>query len=262
MSSLFDRIICMMAASYVRGRRNLFKRAPTDGQIGTKEAEMNYLKKVGTPEDKVVKKPFSHPDKLHEYLIDMGQIFSLLPPPPARLIDFGCGTGWTSEFYAQGGYQVTGLDISGDMIDIAQKYRKRGGKIDFLIGDYECFNPNPEYDAAVFYDSLHHALDETAALKCAYNALKEGGRLIVVEPGAGHGTTQQAMETHRKYGTTERPMPPQKTMPILRELGFKNIRALSKLKLLNDAKRQNSAIRQLMVSIVSRVAYGVVVAEK
>jgi 2-polyprenyl-3-methyl-5-hydroxy-6-metoxy-1,4-benzoquinol methylase len=252
----------MMAAAYIRGRRNLFKRPLSDGQIGSKEAEINYLRNKGIPEEQVIRKPFSFHDKLHEYLIDMGQIFSLLPPPPARVIDFGCGTGWTSEFYAQGGYQVTGLDISCDMIDIAQKYRKRGGKIDFITGDYEFCAFNQKYDAAVFYDCLHHALDETAALKCAYNALKEGGRLIVVEPGAGHGTTQQAMETHRKYGTTERPMPPQKTMPILRELGFKNIRALSKLKMLNNARQQNSAIRQLMVSIVSRVAYGVVVAEK
>jgi SAM-dependent methyltransferase len=251
-----------MVEAYFRGPRNVFNRAPSDGQIGTKEAEINYLKRKGAPAEEVIRKPFSHHNKLYEYFIDVGQIFSLLPPPPARVIDFGCGTGWTSEFYAQGGYQVTGLDISGDMIDIAQKYRKRGGKIDFITGDYESCSLNQEYDAAVFYDCLHHALDETAALRCAYNALKDGGRLIVFEPGAGHGTTQRSMEVHRQYGTTEKSMPPQKTMPILKELGFKNIRALSKLKLLNSARQQNSVFLKLMLLIVGRVAFGIVVAEK
>jgi SAM-dependent methyltransferase len=262
LSSLFDRTICAMVEAYFRGPRNVFNRAPSDGQIGTKEAEINYLKRKGAPAEEVIRKPFSHHNKLYEYFIDVGQIFSLLPPPPARVIDFGCGTGWTSEFYAQGGYQVTGLDISGDMIDMAQKYRKRGGKIDFITGDYESCSLSQEYDAAVFYDCLHHALDEKAALECAYKSLKGGGRLIVVEPGAGHGDMKQAIEASRNFGTTERSMPPPTTMPILREIGFSNIRNVTRLSVMVKFRKKYPRIPRFMSSIVSRVAWGVVVAEK
>lgn len=261
-TALSDKILFMVASAYVRGRRNLFKRMPADSLRGTKEAEINYLKNVGAPEEKVIRKPFSHQNKLHEYFIDVGQIFNLLPPPPAKVIDFGCGTGWTSEFYAQGGYQVTGLDISDDMISLARRYRKRGGKIEFMTGDYELCSLSQEYDAAVFYDALHHALDEAAALRCAYNALKDGGRLIIFEPGAGHGRSKESIEASRKYGTTERPMPPHKTVPILKEMGFKNVRTVSRLTLLKNAERNTRVFRQFMTFLIGRAAHGVVVAER
>jgi SAM-dependent methyltransferase len=262
MTALLDRILCMVVEAYFRGPKNLFKLMPSDGQMGTKEAEINYLKNMGAPLEQIIRKPFSHHNKLYEYIIDVGQIFSLLPPSPAKVIDFGCGTGWTSEFYAQGGYKVTGLDISDDMISTAQKYRKRGGKIDFMTGDYEFCSFNQEYDAAVFYDSLHHSLDEIAALNCAYNSLKDGGRLIIVEPGAGHGTTDKAMETNRKFGTTERPMPPHKTVRFLREIGFKKTRKTPRLSILTKFQNKYPRLPEFMASMISRAAFGVVVAEK
>lgn len=262
MAALFDKILCMTVAAFIRGPKNLFKLEPSDGQIGTKEGEINYLKNKGLPEELIARKPFSFHNKLYEYLIDVGQIFSLLPQPPAKVIDFGCGTGWTSEFYAQGGYQVTGLDISNDAISIAQKYRKRGGKIEFMTGDYESCSFNQEYDAAVFYDCLHHSLDETAALRCAYNAMKDGGRLILFEPGEGHGYMKQSIEASRNLGVTEKSMPPQKTMPILKEIGFNNIRMISRLSVFIKCRKKYPRLPRFMASLLSRVAWGVVVAEK
>ena len=41
-----------------------------------------------------------------------------LPDPPARILDMGCGGGWTSIFFAKRGYEVVGQDISQDMIDV------------------------------------------------------------------------------------------------------------------------------------------------
>jgi len=63
-----------------------------------KAGELTYLQKLGPAgRQHALDKPFS--DSLcWRYLIDIGAILSLLPPPPARLLDLGAGSGWTSVF--------------------------------------------------------------------------------------------------------------------------------------------------------------------
>ncbi len=43
-----------------------------------------------------------------------------LPPPPASVLDLGCGTGSVSLLLAELGYIVTGVDFSGAMIALAK----------------------------------------------------------------------------------------------------------------------------------------------
>jgi hypothetical protein len=44
-------------------------------------------------------KPFSEPGR-DQLLVEIGIIMGLLPQPPARLLELGSGTGWTSRFFA------------------------------------------------------------------------------------------------------------------------------------------------------------------
>src|SRR5262245_40910365 len=105
-------------------------------------------------------KPFSDPLR-GSYLIDMGQLLKLLPRPPARVLDVGVGTGWTSRLLASSGYVVVGLDIAPDMIEMARA-RAEDEPLDlrFEVGDYEQSIDLGEFDAALIYDALHHATDE------------------------------------------------------------------------------------------------------
>ncbi len=60
----------------------------------------------------------------------------VLPAPPARVIDLGCGTGTLSVLLAKLGYGVTGLDVSLRMLDRAvQKAARRGVDVRFTVGD-------------------------------------------------------------------------------------------------------------------------------
>src|SRR5438552_10137601 len=124
-----------------------------------KLGEIDYLKNTGGAGIvHAANKPFSDED-CGRYLMEMGAIFHLLPPPPARLLDLGCGTGWTSVFFARSGYEVVGVDIAPDMVAHAEANRDREGVpgLTFLASDYEDLPFDGEFDAAVFYDSLHHA---------------------------------------------------------------------------------------------------------
>jgi SAM-dependent methyltransferase len=123
--------------------------------------------------------------------MEMGALFSLLPPPPARLLDLGCGPGWTSRFFARRGYSVTGVDISPDLVECAERLRQSEGlpNLRFEVMDYESCPFAESFEAAVFFDSLHHAEDEVLALTAVYRALVPGGICLVSEPGLGHANS-------------------------------------------------------------------------
>ncbi len=85
-----------------------------------KTGEIDYLKNLARERgDEAVRhalgKPFTDAN-CAAYLTEIAAVLALLPPPPARLLDMGCGTGWTSFFFAKAGYHVTGVDIAPDMI--------------------------------------------------------------------------------------------------------------------------------------------------
>src|SRR5439155_8666681 len=155
---------------------------------------------------------------------EIGAVLALLPAPPARVLDLGCGTGWTSLFFAKSGHEVTGVDIAPDMIRHALERRDREEQINlhFLTADYEDLDAAATFDAVVFFDSLHHAVDESAALRCAYRALKPGGVCVASEPGFLHSRSAVAQEAVRKYDVTEKKMPPPKILHLARRIGFRD----------------------------------------
>jgi SAM-dependent methyltransferase len=193
-----------------------------------KQAERDYLKKIGSSAVRyALDKPFSDAD-CGRYLIQLGAIMSLLPRPPARLLDLGCGTGWTSVFFAKRGYEVVGLDIAADMV---RHGRARADSQDlpnlrFQIGDYEEMEFCEEFEAVVFFASLHHAVDERQALRRAFQALKPQGVCVTCEPGQGHAQTAAAREATQRYGVTEKDMPPARIIELARKAGFRRCRVV------------------------------------
>jgi SAM-dependent methyltransferase len=190
---------------------------------GSKQAEKEYLRNLGELGPlHSLNKPFSDPN-CPRYLAEISAVFRLLPPPPARLLDVGCGAGWTSVFLARRGYDVTGVDIAEDMIRWAEENRRRYDlpNLRFLIRDFEEMNFHEEFDAVLFFDSLHHARDEHAVIRNVFTALKDGGVCIASEPGHGHSRQPASIEANRRFGVTERDMPPLKLVSIGEKAGFR-----------------------------------------
>ena len=187
-----------------------------------KQGEIDYMHNIGD-EGAIgaYDKPFSH-FTCSKNLVDLGIIMTLLPQPPARLLDLGCGTGWTSAFFARRGYHVTGQDIAPDMIEYAERNRARyeARNLDFVVSDYESMTFEQPFDCAIFYDSLHHAVDERAALASVYRALRPGGVLITHEPGAGHSKSPDSIRAMELFGVTEKDMPPLHIRNICLDIGF------------------------------------------
>ncbi len=195
-----------------------------------KEDEIAYYRRLGEEGQRHSDgKPFSDAE-CGALLIDMGQALNLLPRPPAKVLDIGCGTGWTSEFLAQAGYGVTGLDISPDMIEACRRLRS-GKDLQFLVGDFESIPSTSSYEAILSFGSLHHCDNLNSALACCFGALQKGGVLILLEPGEGHSESETSREYAANFGLTERSLPPSLLRDALLSVGFHNIQILPRLSL-------------------------------
>lgn len=110
----------------------------------------------------------------------------LLPPPPARILDAGAGTGFLSLALARQGYAVTALDFSAAMLSrLSGKASEAGLSVTTVEGDAGD-PPRDGFDAVVERHVLWTLPDPKAALE-AWRAAAPSGRLLLVENLWGTG---------------------------------------------------------------------------
>ena len=158
----------------------------------------------------------------------IGTVATLLPGGPIRLLDLGVGTGWTSLFFARMGYDVTAQDISDEAIALAKKYQKSeyGKPVKFIASDYESMGYKNEFDCAVFFDSLHHAEDEVAALKSVYKALKSGGKLVCRSLGRDMEVRQKLSKLLRNLVLQRRICPQRRLLRQRNKLALRILKSI------------------------------------
>jgi cyclopropane fatty-acyl-phospholipid synthase-like methyltransferase len=100
-----------------------------------------------------------------------------------NLADMGCGTGNITVPMAKRGYSVTALDLSEEMLALAeQKSQQEGTDVRFLCSDMRSFNLGFRADAAISsFDCINYLLKATdveAAFYRAHENIKQGGLFI------------------------------------------------------------------------------------
>ncbi len=187
-----------------------------------KRDEIEYMDRISDEMvAHAVAKPYSDSNR-GGLLMEIGAVLTLMPPPPASVLECGCGTGGTSCLLGRCGYEVTGLDLAPRMIHYAEmnKTRERLDNVRFVVGDFEEAAFESEFDCVLFFGSLHHSESEESAVRAAYEALKPGGMLIASEPGVGHHLRRVAIDAVKRYGVTERDMHPGRIIRAGRKAGF------------------------------------------
>ena len=109
--------------------------------------------------------------------------FSALPQEPSLLLDLGCGTGSMTLALAEAGYDMTGLDLSEEMLSEADSRAREVGKnILFLQGDMTDFELYGTVDGIVCcLDGINHLTDRDALRACflmAARYLNPGGLFL------------------------------------------------------------------------------------
>lgn len=110
------------------------------------------------------------------------------PQANDNILDIGCGTGIMLQYLpASIGYW--GYDISKEYIDAAKK--RYSGAVNFKCGVLTrgMLAELPKFDVVLAIGVLHHLEDEEARelFSLAYEALKEGGRLVTLDPCFANG---------------------------------------------------------------------------
>jgi SAM-dependent methyltransferase len=144
-------------------------------------------------------------DAWRELLVD------LLPAPPARVADLGCGTGTLTVLLAEMGYRVDGVDFSGAMLALATDKAGDQPAVSFQLGDAAA----PPlavgaYDVVLSRHVLWALPDPTAGLRRWIDLLASDGRLVLIEglwhTGAGLRSDQVCAmlgRLHRSAAVTD-----------------------------------------------------------
>jgi SAM-dependent methyltransferase len=100
-----------------------------------------------------------------------------------KAIDFGCGTGRSSRFLSRLGFDVTGIDISAEMVAIAKTTDPLGKYMVIENGNFSCLDKS-SYDLilSVFtFDNIPGTDNRIGILKGLKSLLKPGGIVILLD---------------------------------------------------------------------------------
>jgi len=101
----------------------------------------------------------------------------------SKVLEMGCGTGEFTKRIAETGAQIVGIDISAELIALAQKKLAGNGNIRFELVDMETLEHLSDTPFTVIIgNSVLHHVDYIACLKVAFNKLAPGGKIIFSEP--------------------------------------------------------------------------------
>lgn len=119
---------------------------------------------------------------MDDSLYDKWTDFSLrhLPQKTKTILELACGTGIQAVRFAEKGYEVTGLDLSYEMLELAQKKAETAGvMLELAQADMMALEGVGDFDAVTCYsDSLCYMADQEAVLRVfegVYSVLHSGG---------------------------------------------------------------------------------------
>jgi SAM-dependent methyltransferase len=100
-----------------------------------------------------------------------------------RVLDVGCGTGWSSLYMARGGFDVVAIDPSLDSVKMAKAYALGEGTfVEYVAAAPGTIRFKPEaFDTVFAFHSLHHVPDVGACLADIRTWLSPGGCLAIDE---------------------------------------------------------------------------------
>ena len=134
----------------------------------------------------------------HLWVEYVEEILERLHRHPKTVLDAACGTGVVSEMLAELGYEVTGVDISPAMVEVAQGKAGRSGGVQYLVQDLASLDIGRRFDLIIsLFDSLNYIIDPNRLRQAIYRIaahLEPGGVFIFdvnTEYALSHGFFNQ-----------------------------------------------------------------------
>jgi SAM-dependent methyltransferase/uncharacterized protein YbaR (Trm112 family) len=195
-----------------------------------KQAEIGIVNKIEDPADFFgpgYSAPFNPGNtEFTLYLLSLfGNVIRLLrlddkSSQSALVVDSGCGYSWTSEWLSKSGFETIGVDICRAYLEVAVK-RIGPSRPHLVVADVENL-PLVDgcADGVLAFESFHHIPDRARAFRGYSRALKDGGYVVLAEPGAAHEQANVSVDTMKKYGILEKGMELSDVAEYARDLPF------------------------------------------
>jgi SAM-dependent methyltransferase len=104
----------------------------------------------------------------------------------ARVADVGCGTGHAMVLLGGAFPRSTfvGYDFAADAIELARAEAASAGltNVSFEVQDAATLAVDDPFDVVMSFDAIHDQVDPVAVLACIHDALRPGGRYVMLEP--------------------------------------------------------------------------------
>lgn len=184
------------------------------------------------------RRPFQSAADSQPRLAGIATVLQLLAlPDGARVLDFGCGTGWLARCLATMGAEVTAVDVSPKVLALGQRWLDRDPLAAELRVTFRPFDgvrlpaEDASMDRVVSFDAFHHVLDQAATLAEMARVLKPGGIAVFHEPGPHHSGTADAQYEMAQFAVIENDIDVHAIWQMAQGCGFTDIRmALPALK--------------------------------
>lgn len=171
----------------------------------------NYFKENLHTSDYFFAKPFTNVDETPDRLVCFAEMIGgLRPLAGMRILDFGAGTGWSTRYLTQLGYEVICSDVSPIALEIAKQLVARlpvaGPRPEpiFQVFDGHRIDlPDASVDRVHCFDAFHHVPNPAGVLAELGRVLKPGGIAGFCEPGPNHSKTAQSQFEMRNYTIIE-----------------------------------------------------------
>ncbi len=205
------------------------------------EAAEQYVTKLEKGEiGWLYSKPFDPTPGNPQYFRLMYELLNILKamkiPANARILEVGSGPGWITEILLMLGYSIDSIEPSAEMILISKErcasllthfQSKTDTNVQFHQTTIEAVEfDDRSFDAILFFDALHHIVDEVLTINKCFRYLKHGGCIAIVE-GAWHPDFKELenglIAEMEKFGTLENPFSQVYLDNLLISSGFTDI---------------------------------------
>jgi 2-polyprenyl-3-methyl-5-hydroxy-6-metoxy-1,4-benzoquinol methylase len=123
----------------------------------------------------------------------------------STILDVGMGTGWTTVFLAETGFDPTGVDIAPASVGVGRRRAERyGASARFEVADMDRLDLGDTFDAVLVFDALHHSSRQREVVARLVAHTKPGGWILFGEPSWLHGLSPHARKTSKEEGWIER----------------------------------------------------------